>query len=145
MEQPPDYYLNYGLKYCMRFTTVTAPTLSPEGQARLVRARCNLQVMMEKGLQKDPGLETDSDAFRKFAFGTHPAAYLDAGMADLPISDQINVARTPDLKEWLSVDTWQQAAEVAPPVLKADAENAGDAIGNVVDSAADKIKEWFGF
>jgi hypothetical protein len=111
--KPPDYYLSYGLKYCMRFSTVTGPTLSPEGQAWLARARCNLQVAMEKGLRQNPSLEQDSDAFRKFAFSTHTSAYLDAGLSDLSMGDQFKVLKTPDLTELKNLDTWKQAAQVA--------------------------------
>jgi hypothetical protein len=131
--KPPDYYLDYGLKYCVRFSTVTAPKLSPDGQAWMARARCNLQIALEKGLMQNPSLEQDSDAFRKFAFSTHAPAYLDAGLSDLSVGDQIKVAQTPDLKEWGSLDTWKQAGQAAVGVIGDDLHKATKAIG-----------EWFG-
>ncbi|NJO16601.1 MAG: glycoside hydrolase family 19 protein [Thioploca sp.] len=104
---PPDYYLDYGLKYCEKFTRETYPKLSPEGQQWLKKARCNLQIMMEKGLQNKPELESSSEKFRKFAFNTHPKAYLDAGLADLSPKDWFYISTTPELKEWLKLETWQ--------------------------------------
>jgi hypothetical protein len=130
---PPDYYLNYGLKYCVRFSTETAPKLSPEGQAWLARARCNLQAAMEKGLQQQPDLELNSDGFRKFAFATHPDAYLNAGLSDLSVSDMAKIALTPDLKEWTSLDTWIQAGQVGVGV-----------VGEDLSKAKEAVSKWFG-
>jgi hypothetical protein len=136
---PPDYYLSYGLKYCVEFSTVTAPRLSPAGKAWLARARCNLQIMMEKGLMRSPALEKDSDTFRKFAFGTHAPAYLSAGLADLAqpsaesVKDIYYISKTADAKEWLKADTWKQAGEAGAGVA-----------GEKLDKAAEAIKDWFG-
>ena len=113
---PPDYYLDYGLKYCEKFTQETYPKLSPQGQQWLKKARCNLQIRMEKGLQNKPELESSSEKFRKFAFDTHPKAYLDAGLADLSPKDWFYISTTPELKEWLKPETWQQAIETGTGV-----------------------------
>ncbi|OQW92191.1 MAG: hypothetical protein BWK78_02395 [Thiotrichaceae bacterium IS1] len=109
---PPDYYLGYGKKYCEKFTHETYPKLSKEGQQWLNKARCNLQTSMEEGLQEHPELEKNAKAFRKFAFDSHPKAYLDAGLADLGVGDLVNIGLTPDLSEWMSSETWKQAWEV---------------------------------
>ncbi|MCC6559267.1 MAG: DUF4150 domain-containing protein [Polyangiaceae bacterium] len=110
---PPDYYLDYGLKYCNRFTAELRPKLSDGGKAWLDRARCLLQEYMEDGLMEDPSIEGDSDKFREFAFETHPDAYVDAGLHEISAEDKLEVALTPDMKEWLSADTWEQAFDVA--------------------------------
>jgi hypothetical protein len=130
---PPDYYLEYGLKYCLRFTEKTYPNLSLKGQAWLEKARCNLQRMMEQGLQNNPELELDSKQFREFAFDTHPKAYLDAGLADLSLSDWYEIAKTPDIKEWGRWETWEQGAETGWGVLKHKAKNAWDWVKSVFD------------
>ena len=130
---PPDYYLEYGLKYCLRFTEETYPNLSLKGQAWLEKARCNLQRMMEQGLQNNPELELDSKQFREFAFDTHPKAYLDAGLADLSLSDWYEIAKTPDIKEWGSWETWEQGAETGWGALKHKAKNAWGWVKSVFD------------
>src|SRR5262245_2204441 len=109
---PPDYYLNYGRKYCDMFTATLRPKLSAKGKAWLDKARCLLQEYLEDGLKKDPAVEQDSDKLRKLAFDTHPNAYWDAGLHDISVADKAQVALTPDFKEWASLDTWKQAADV---------------------------------
>lgn len=109
---PPVYYLNYGYKYCVRFSTQLYPKLSPYGQTWLANARRLLQVYMEEGLQRNMAVELDSDKFQKFAFDTHPDAYWNAGFADLPWGDKINVAKTPDWAELKSRGTWKQAGDI---------------------------------
>jgi hypothetical protein len=134
---PPDYYLDYGKKYCETFTAELRPTLSPGGQAWLDRARCLLQEYLEDGLKKDPAVEQDSDKLRKLAFDTHPNAYWDAGLHDISVEDKLRVAMTPDLGEWTSLDTWRQALDVG---ARDAGGYAGDAWGwtrNTVTGAWD--------
>jgi len=114
---PPDYYLNYGKKYCEKFTHETSPKLSPKGKRWLNETRCNLQTKMEEIVQESPELEKDQKALRKAAFDSHPKAYLDAGLADLSVDDLVKIGITPDPSEWLSLDTWKQAVEVGKVVI----------------------------
>ncbi|WP_082422631.1 DUF4280 domain-containing protein [Aquimarina longa] len=124
---------SYGYKYCVRFTNVLMPTLSPEGKRWLKKAKKLLQEYMEIGVVNKrfeafhntdfngrynlpddaavfyTNLELRNDEFRDFAFATHPDAYLDAGMTSIPISDKIKVSMTPDFREWGSGATWEQA------------------------------------
>ena len=124
---------SYGYKYCVRFTSVLMPELSPEGKLWLALAKEKLQEYMELGVVKYKYLskrnksynkrynlpkklktfyskiEERNDEFRDFAFATHPDAYLDAGLTGIPISDKIKVSLTPDFKEWGSEKTWEQA------------------------------------
>ena len=44
-------------------------------------------------------------------------AYLDAGLADLPLSDLIKIAGQPNIQEWGDVRTWEQAVDSAKVVL----------------------------
>ncbi|MCF6201207.1 MAG: hypothetical protein L3J42_03645 [Hydrogenimonas sp.] len=132
-DNPPDYYLNYGYKYCSRFKKETYAKLSQDGKDWLMDTLNVLQVLMEQGLvdlsfvakanqayndrHKLPenktsfytGIECRNGDFRDFAFATHPDAYNPKKMENLPCSDLITIASTPDLKEWLSWDTWEQA------------------------------------
>jgi len=130
---PPDYYASYGYYYCTKYGTVLLPKLSPAGKIWLQNTRKILQQYMEDGLaqnMKNTGikmtgkvggrklsmrnvqkykLEIDSEMFRKFAFGTHPMAYLDGGLADLPFEDYWNIGlHGPDLGEYTHGETWEQ-------------------------------------
>ena len=121
---PPDYYLSYGFYYCEKFSTKIRPTLSPAGQAWLDRARCLLQERMEDGLKKDPSIELDNDKFRKFAFDTHPGAYWDAGLHDLPPGDWWKIGKTPEWKEFLNRDTYAQGWDIFKREVGAEASDA---------------------
>ncbi|MFN9548006.1 MAG: hypothetical protein ACK6AD_13260, partial [Cyanobacteriota bacterium] len=130
---PPDYYMSYGDKYINRFSNDTFPRLSREGQDWLLRARANLQKEMEARLNKDPEnfaqLERNPDQFRDFAYSTHPRAYLDAGLSNLPLSDLIEIACTPDIEDILT-----------PSGL----EQVGDVISGLIDDWADDVIDFFG-
>ena len=84
------------------------------------------------------GLELNSDTFMTFAFNTHPLAYLDAGLADLPFSDLWLIVSQPNLQEWCDGRTWNQAVQTSVKVMrdKIPAPNRadmGDAVGNALD------------
>ncbi len=139
VHHPPDYYLSYGKKYCVRFSTELYPKLTPKGQAWLAKARLNLQVAIEAGLSKQPLLELENEAFRRVAFKTHPDAYWKAGLHDLPLGDKVKIALTPDAKEWLSGDTWNQAVDVAGRDARATANDATSSVERV----AEDVKQYF--
>jgi hypothetical protein len=67
---------------------------------------------MERGLLRDQALELDDQSFTAFAFGTHPDAYWEAGLYDIPLWDKILIGLTPDKVEWLSKRTRDQAVDV---------------------------------
>lgn len=119
---PPDYYLEYGQKYCNRFSEDLFPKLSPAGQKWCIATRMNLQLGLERQLLADPELyaltELDNARFRRLAFDTHPQAYLESGLADLPIADLVQITLTPDLDDLLTTDGLAQIGVVAPEVLQ---------------------------
>ena len=45
--------------------------------------------------------------FTEFAFGTHAAAYWDAGLRELPFSDVKIVGATPDFSDMVCVYAWR--------------------------------------
>ncbi|MBI5369261.1 MAG: hypothetical protein HZA54_19650 [Planctomycetes bacterium] len=114
---PPDYYLDYGEKYALRFTHELRPLLSDTGRAWLDRARLNLQTAIENERRRDPEafarLEEDPDAFRRFAYDTHADAYWRAGLADLPIMDLIRIGTTPDLRDLFTEAGLGQVVDIA--------------------------------
>jgi hypothetical protein len=125
---PPDYYENYGLKYCERFSTELYPKLSPEGQAWLKRTRCSLQQKLEAGLQNNPEMELDSGTFRDFAFDTHPSAYLESGLAKLPMGDWAKIAATPDFADLATISGISQG-------LKAGAGVVSELVGDIFNGS----------
>jgi len=128
--RPPVYYLNYGYKYCVRFGTELHPKLSAKGQLWLANARRLLQEYMEEGLKRDMALELDSNKFKEFAFNTHPDAYWDAELANVPwFWDKFQILGTPDLAEWKDGDTWFQAGNVGWLELKHMGKSAAESYG----------------
>jgi hypothetical protein len=136
---PPQYYLGYGKKYCVRFSTELYPKLSEKGKAWLGRARVNLQEAIEDKLGRRPEIELDDQGFANFAFSTHAKAYWKAGLHDVPLTDKVKIALTPDAKEWLQGETWKQAADVAGREMSATADDAVVAAKQV----AEDVKQYF--
>src|SRR5690349_9993468 len=91
---PPGYYLGYGCRYFDRFTALRE-RLSALGQAWVERTARLLQQMIEDRRARDPAafdaLERDEEGFRRFAFATHPHAYVEAGLGTLPPEDVLLV------------------------------------------------------
>ena len=119
--EPPDYYMNYGDKYARRFTEELSPNLSERGQQWLVDARANLQEAMEARRAEDPAafaeLERDPEAFRRFAYDTHPGAYRDAGLAELRPSDLVQIPLTPDRQDLVSGPGLRQVVDTGIGVM----------------------------
>lgn len=111
--EPPDYYLEYGQKYADRFSSLDGRDLSDEGLAWRDKTLVALQQAIENLRISDPEafakLERDPQAFREFAFGTHPAAYVDSGLYDLPAQDLLVIAGTPDINDVLSQEGIDQS------------------------------------
>jgi hypothetical protein len=125
--QPPDYYLGYGGKYCRIFTEELRPELSAQGQAWCDQTALNLQNAIEgpraaSALSFD-ALEKDEAAFREMAFDTHPDAYLDAGLASLPVSDLAKISLTPEVGDLVTEAGLTQVAEVGLRMLPSWAED----------------------
>lgn len=143
---PPDYYLGYGDKYANRFLKETAPKMTKGGQEWLQRTFVALQNKIEDMRQKDPAafarLEQDPEAFRKFAYGTHPDAYVESGLSKLPPSDLVKVALTPDVKDLLTKDGIAQMVETGLRVGKQWATDAIDAGKNWATNKAKEAGSW---
>lgn len=118
---PPSYYLDYGYKYARRFTDDLFPRLSGQGKRWLIKTRTNLQLAMENAILRDPEafaqLENDDDAFMDFAYDSHPAAYLDAGLKWLSMSDLMEIGTTPDFSDLFTTDGLSQVMDVFPDVM----------------------------
>jgi hypothetical protein len=112
---PPDYYFFYGEKYVNRFKTALRPNLSPAGQAWVDCTLVALQTAIEDRRDANPWgfaeLELDNEAFRAFAFETHPNVYVSCGVCDLSIIDEAKIAITPDFKDILTLGGVQQIVD----------------------------------
>lgn len=121
-EAPPSYYLGYGDRYVRRFSEVTRPLLSPAGQVWLDRVREGLQRAMEAERVRDPlgfvALEHQDQRFLDFAYGTHPDAYLEAGLDQLPLRDLLIIGTTPDARDLLSARGRRQIMQVLHRLLR---------------------------
>lgn len=120
-ERAPDYYLNYGLKYYDRFHA-NMDSLQPTSQAWVERTGVALQRNMEaRRTQGDyAGLERNQDDFRSFAYGSHPDAYVNSGLHDVPWADRVTIGLTPDAGDLLSWDGISQMLQTGVRVLAQD-------------------------
>ena len=95
-ETPPDYFLDYGEKYCNKFSRETYYKLSPRGKKWLEDTKCALQQKIEAELL-DPKNRTTvmtSEKLAKLAFRTHPDAYIESGLFDLDLEELFQIACT---------------------------------------------------
>ncbi|MGR4068623.1 hypothetical protein [Billgrantia sp. C5P2] len=161
--QPPDYYISYGYYYCYTYGERLRPRLSESGGAWLDDARYLLQSNIEDGLKDNmigeevnvvsrryPNrsvqmvvpqyeLELNKNTFKTFAFNTHVPAYLDAGLADLPISDLMRIGTQPNVEEWLDGETWNQAFDSGMEVGREKIIGTRDAISAGARAAAEAV------
>ena len=116
--KPPDYYMRYGNKYINRFLKETFNKLSGQGRVWLIKALMNLQKAIENKLNQDPGIEENNQKFKQFAFSSHVAAYVDAGILQLGVIDKVVIGLTPDPADLFSPEGIQQAAEIGKRQVK---------------------------
>jgi hypothetical protein len=76
-------------------------------------------------------LERDPEAFKKFAYDSHPDAYVNSGLYELPAQDLVKIGTTPDLKDLFTKDGLRQVA-VALSKMRP---------GDVADVAKESLKE----
>lgn len=167
---PPAYYVSYGYYYCSTYGAKLLPQLSIAGKNWLMSARWHLQSNMENGLADNmvgndidvpctrfPNkgmkmrvprgqLEINNAVFKTFAFNTHVPAYLDGGLANLPISDLMLIGGQPNIEEWMDKDTWNQAIDSGLVVGEEKVKQAGSSVvegtSDAVDSVLDKLTSW---
>ncbi|MDN0082704.1 hypothetical protein QU487_08065 [Crenobacter sp. SG2305] len=164
---PPAYYVSYGYYYCSNYGKKLHPRLSRTGQKWLALGRRFLQQNMEKGLKDNmqgdvitipckrypnrsvsmsvakKKLELNNADFKRFAFDTHVPAYLDAGLADLPVSDLLLIGGQPNIEEWADGDTWRQAMDSGVEVGKDWGKQAVQGGKDLVDRAMKRLMSVF--
>lgn len=124
---PPSYYLDYGQKYCDRFSSLGPKDLSPAGLEWRDRTLKALQESIETKRMEDPvgfaQLERDPEAFKKFAYDSHPDAYVQSGLYKLPAQDLVKIGTTPDLKDLFTKDGLRQVAVALAKMRPSDIPN----------------------
>ncbi len=142
---PPDYYMNYGDKYLRKFHDHTKPKLSEAGQKWLERTGVALQQAIEDKRAEDPGafaeLERESDAFRAFAYASHPDAYLNSGMDTLNPIDLVHVGLTPEPKDLLTRDGLSQLVETGSRLVGRQAVKLAKATWNAGTKVGETVRE----
>jgi RHS repeat-associated protein len=96
-ESPPSYYLQFGDVNVRRFTLELRPKLSIWGKEWVDSTRGLLQSAIENLRDADPEafdrLEQDDKAFTKFAFDSHPRAYIQGGLATVTDDDAVMIMK----------------------------------------------------
>lgn len=83
----------------------------------------------------------ESEIFRDVAFATHVDAYIDAGLADLPLSDLMKIGTMPNVEEFLDPNTWDQVIKVSEEVLPELIERGGENLSTTWDRARESANE----
>lgn len=146
---PPDYYLNYGQKYCDKFSSLTSKDMSPAGLEWRDKTLKALQEAMEAKRAEDPvafaQLERDPEAFKKFAYDTHPDAYVKSGLFNLPAQDLVKIATTPELRDLLGKDGIKQTVDVIGRLRPDDLARIGGKTVEELGHAIDELRKNFKF
>jgi hypothetical protein len=85
------YYEGFVGPYCRRFSQLTYPTLSSEGQRWIEDVRTCLQESM---LDAPP--DASCSELKTFGYGAHPDCYVDTGFCGLPFADKWKIFTTVD-------------------------------------------------
>ena len=139
-EKAPDYYLNYGLKYFDRFHA-NKDHLQPVSQGWVDRTGVALQQKME-GRNSGAGfaaLERNEDQFKKFAYDSHPSAYLDSGLQHVPYGDRIKIGMTPDSSDLFTWSGVKQGVHTGGVVVAQDIRNGAVWAGNGIADGAKAV------
>ncbi len=125
--RPPAYYLDYGDKYAGRFTQVLRPTMSTAGQHWIDATFRRLQVLLERqraaSSRQFAKFEEDTNAFQRLAYSTHAQAYIECGIAKLPLLDLVRIAHSPDVRDLMTRAGLEQVWLVIAHVIKARWQN----------------------
>jgi hypothetical protein len=144
---PPDYYLNYGQKYCDKFSALGPKDLSPGGLEWRDKTLKALQEAIETKRAEDPvafaQLERDPAAFKKFAYDSHPDAYVQSGLFKLPAQDLVRIATTPELRDLLGKDGIKQTIDVIGRLRPEDLARIGGKTVEELGRAIDELRKNF--
>jgi hypothetical protein len=129
----PPYYMYYGIKYFDRFQALK-PDVQPETRDWIDKTARKLHEKIE---QRNSGasfaeLERNHEEFKQFAYESHPSAYLEGGLKNVPVQDLAKIPFVPDSDDLLSVDG----------VIQAGKTGVGYA-SDLLEGTWDDVKSWF--
>ncbi|WP_103866903.1 hypothetical protein [Aquimarina sp. I32.4] len=93
-------------------------------------------------------IELNNIRFQSFAFATHPDAYNPTVMSKLPAQDLIRIMLTPDFKEWLGAETWDQAWIMAKnmdygTITESTWEKLKKDTNEIIEKGANELKKYW--
>lgn len=137
-----DYLINYGKKYCNRFTQATQEFLSDKARTWMNQVLLCLQTSLRRECVAG-GVCSNCNTLRQFAFESHVACYTgrdrpDQGripgrisICDLSTDDMAFIFRTPTLKDLFTRAAGAQAFSVATICSSQYVRNPADLIPQV--------------
>ncbi len=136
-----SYFLNYGEKYCNRFSDKTLYKLSEKGQVWLNKTLVCLQQAIVDFCHD--GACAKCENIRKLSYASHAPCYTDSGLCYLNPIDLFQIGLTPDFKaDVLNRDGLIQIAEVGGLCGGQLAYNAMKTTVNSADYYSKKAAEW---
>jgi hypothetical protein len=97
-------------------------------------------------------LEKDNDAFRRFAYDSHPKTYTDGGLLKLQAGDLFFISKNPDPMHLFSMHGLKQIINIAKQTGLKHGRNlttgtgseVGRAVAGDVESRTKAIPDWWG-
>ena len=110
---PNAYFMNYGKKYCDRFSKKTSTNLSADGKIWLNKTLVCLQKAIIKFCTNGNNCD-QCDKIRTQAYASHAPCYTNSGLCYLNPIDLVYISSTPDIvKDVLNYDGIVQIGQVA--------------------------------
>jgi hypothetical protein len=106
-----SYFIEYGEKYCKRFSDSLSGSLSFRGVRWLKKTLVCLQKSLFNGCNSKNKC-FDCSSIRELAFDTHPSCYVNSGLCSLDLKDQLSISSTVDLKDLIQVESMVQIGSV---------------------------------
>ena len=88
-------------------------------------------------------LERNGEAFREFAYATHPDAYVNSGLHQVPFGDRIAIGMTPDFSDLANYAGVAQVVETGGRVVAQDVVGAGEAVSNGFNTFVAEVDRGF--
>jgi hypothetical protein len=135
-DHAPDYYIHYGAKYFDRFQEMK-PDVGAKTRDWIDGTATKLHEAIDTRSANGADfaqLERDPKAFKKFAYDSHPNAYLEGGLNDVPLGDLAKIPFVPDAGDLVSWGGVKQAVQTGVGFGLREAKDAALSIGPVMPS-----------
>jgi hypothetical protein len=140
-DDPNAYFINYGEKYCKRFSEKTNQKISEKGNVWLNKTLVCLQQAVVGFCDKNSC--SNCEKIRELAYTSHADCYTKSGLCYLNPYDLFLIGVTPDIKnDVLNKDGLKQVAEVAGLCGGSYAINVADYTEKKMESFAEGATNW---